>query len=248
MPVRAVVFDLFDTLVDLHMENLPHGEFRGRPIPGTTEALYAALAARCEMDFDRFAETLITSDRALMKSHLGEGRELPTELRFQALVEALGLGDPELPGILTSVHMGRLREQVAVPDHHAHVLARLARRVRIGLCSNFSHAETAVGVLEEAGLADPFDALVISETHGLRKPRPEIFESALEALGVAPDEALHVGDNLKADVAGAAAVGIRTVWITRRVADPEQRLRDHEGPAPDHTIEDLAEISALLDA
>ncbi len=75
---------------------------------------------------------------------------------------------------------------------------------------------------------------------------PEIFEAALAALGVAPDEAVHVGDSLKADVAGAAALGIRTVWITRRIADPAEALAKYEGPAPDATIADLRELEACL--
>jgi FMN phosphatase YigB (HAD superfamily) len=49
-----------------------------------------------------------------------------------------------------------------------------------------------------------------------------------------------VGDNLAADVAGAAALGIRTVWITRRVADPAAALAKHTGARPDHQIADLA--------
>ena len=67
-------------------------------------------------------------------------------------------------------------------------------------------------------------------------------------LGVGPAEVLHVGDSLRADVGGAAALGIRTVWVTRRIRDPETRLAEHEGPRPDHAIADLAELSALLDA
>jgi FMN phosphatase YigB (HAD superfamily) len=87
---------------------------------------------------------------------------------------------------------------------------------------------------------------VISADHGLRKPRREIFESTLAALGVAPEEAVHVGDNLKADVSGAAALGIRTVWITRRVGDPATALARHTGMRPDHVIADLAELESVL--
>ena len=47
-------------------------------------------------------------------------------------------------------------------------------------------------------------------------------------------------------VAGAAAVGLRTVWITRRVRDPDAKLADNEGPSPDARIESLSELPALL--
>jgi putative hydrolase of the HAD superfamily len=245
-PIRAVVFDLFDTLVDLRYEDLPLQEHEGRRVSPTTRELHAALAQRAEADFDAFATALLAVDRELRDARYAEGRELPTEERFAALVARLGLDDDELPAILTAVHMGMLRSTVAVPEHHTDLLASLRRRVRLGLCSNFSHSETAFGILEEAGLHGYLDAVVVSDAVGFRKPRGEIFEAVLRELDVAPEEMLHVGDNLRDDVAGARALGIRTAWVTRRVEDPEQRLKDYEGPPPDVTIRDLAEIPALL--
>ena len=144
--------------------------------------------------------------------------------------------------------MGMLREQVRVPAHHAGLLAELASLRAIGLCSNFSHSETAIGILEQAGLARHLGAVVISDAVGLRKPRAEIFQAVLARLGVAPEQALHVGDSLRADVVGAAGLGIKTAWITRRVKDPRAALEAYQGPAPDFTIRDLAELPALLGA
>ncbi len=55
-------------------------------------------------------------------------------------------------------------------------------------------------------------AVTISESVGVRKPRPEIFRHALEALGVEPEETVHVGDNLDADIRGASLLGMRPIW------------------------------------
>ena len=143
--------------------------------------------------------------------------------------------------------MGVLHGAVSVPPHHEHLLASLHARVRLGLCSNFTHSDTAHRVLEESGFRSHLDCVVVSDAVGWRKPRPEIFEIVLGQLGVAPDEVLHVGDNLRADVAGAAAVGLRTAWVTRRVRDPQQRLEQHEGPAPHHVLGDLAELADLVE-
>jgi FMN phosphatase YigB (HAD superfamily) len=246
MPIRAVVFDLFDTLVDLRYEALPRQEYRGRRIPASTGALHAAVAQRAPVDFGIFAATLLEVDDELWEARYAEGLEVPTEERFTALVERLGLDDGELPAILTAVHMGVLRDTVDVPEHHADLLASLGRRVRVGLCSNFSHSETALGILEEAGLHGHLDAIAISDLVGYRKPRGEIFQAVLGELEVPPEEALHVGDDLGVDIAGAVAFGMRTAWITRRVDDPEQRLRAHDGPLPDFSIRDLAEIPPLV--
>jgi putative hydrolase of the HAD superfamily len=246
--IRAVVFDLFDTLVDLEYENLPRAGTAGKPLPPTAAALHEATRTRLAISFDAFAEALSEVDFAFRDSHYALDREVPTELRFTTLAQRLGVDDPDLPGVLTRVHMGVLREQVRVPAHHAPLLAELASLRAIGLCSNFSHSETAVSILEQAGLARHLAAVVISDAVGLRKPRREIFEAVLARLGVAPEQTLHVGDSLRADVVGAAGLGIKTAWLTRRVKDPRAALEAYQGPAPDFTIRDLAELPALLGA
>lgn len=247
MPIRAILLDLFDTLVDLSLEGLPPVTAGGRTFPSTAGALHAHVAARRRIGLDEFVEALYANDKALREPRSAEGRELPTLERFEGLVRRLGIEDPELPRLLTHTHMDLLRGQVRVPGHHPELLGSLRARARLALCSNFSHSETALRVLEEGGLRPHLDAIVVSDAVGWRKPRPEIFRAALASMDVAPEEALHVGDSLAADVAGAARLGLRTVWLTRRVADPERALAAHTGPAPDAVLTDLAELPALLE-
>lgn len=245
--VRAVLFDLFDTLVDLHFSRLPTKEIAGRTLPSTLGFQHDALLARGhDVEFDRMLSTMRETDGELKESHLDRGLELPTMLRFSRLAERLGIDDPELPGVLTRAHMGKIRDVAETPEHHVDVLAALRERYRIGLCSNFSHTETALSILDEARLRPQFHALTVSEAVGIRKPRREIFESALEALGTTAEETVHVGDKLDADVLGASGVGMRTVWIHRRVRDKERALADYDGPAPTWMVGDLSEIEPLL--
>ena len=251
MQLRAVLFDLFDTLVDLRIEELPRVEVQGRSYPASVRRLHQVAAARApaaaQVGFEAFLEALIETDRSFEESHFRADRELPTLERFTAVARRLALEDPELPGLLTRTHMALFREQTRAPEHHRELLAGLRRELRLGVCSNFSHAETARSILAETGLAPHLASVAISEAVGIRKPRREIFEAALRGLGTAPEEALHVGDSLRADVAGAAALGIRTVWITRRVGDPERALREHAGPPPDWRIGDLAELPRVIE-
>jgi putative hydrolase of the HAD superfamily len=246
-PLRAVIFDLFDTLVDLHMENVQWEEFRGMSIPTSTRRLHAAVAERAEVDFEAFAEALIQVSREARETHYLKDLEYPTRDRFDALLSRLGVADSDLSEALTQLHMGEIRAAVEIPEHHVRTLDRLGRRASLALCSNFSHAPTARRVLEDAGMRHQLDAIVVSEEVGIRKPRGEIFQAVLEALGVEPGEALHVGDSLRADVAGAAFAGIRTVWLTRRVPDPERSLAEYDGPPPDWRIGDLEELVALVE-
>jgi FMN phosphatase YigB (HAD superfamily) len=248
VPIRAVVFDLFDTLVDLRWENLPATEHRGRRVPASLSLLHERVHRRVQVDFDAFVDALQEGDRSFAESHYRHDREVPTALRFAELLKRLGVEDDALVDELTGIHMSVLRRGVEVLEHHGGVLDALRATHRLGLCSNFSHSETALAVLRDADLHDRLDpsALVVSDSFGLRKPRAEIFGEVLGRLAVQPEEALHVGDSLRADVAGAASLGMRTVWLTRRIADPEGALAKHEGPAPDHVIGDLGELPDLL--
>jgi putative hydrolase of the HAD superfamily len=175
-----------------------------------------------------------------------ERREVPTRQRFRRLVERLDLDAPDLPELLTQVHMDHMVSCVNVLDHHVPLLADLHRELKLGVCSNFTHAPAAVRVLEEAGLAPHLDAVVVSEEIGVRKPRKEIFDEALRRLGVSASDAVHVGDNLTADVAGAAAVGMQTIWLTRCVHDTHAALRGYAGPWPAGRVQDLGELPRVL--
>jgi 2-haloalkanoic acid dehalogenase type II len=70
--------------------------------------------------------------------------------------------------------------------------------------------------LRRNGLA--FDAVASSEELRVYKPHASIFRETCERLGVAPDEALYLGDSPWADVAGARNAGLRAVWLNRRNA------------------------------
>jgi putative hydrolase of the HAD superfamily len=69
--------------------------------------------------------------------------------------------------------------------------------------------------LAASGLADRFDAVVVSGDLGVGKPHAAIFAHALRALGVEATDAVMVGDSLPKDVDGAIAAGLRAVWVNR---------------------------------
>jgi HAD superfamily hydrolase (TIGR01493 family) len=247
VPIRAVSLDLFDTLVDMHMDRLPRVEIAGRSTPSTYGLLHQASVQWHGLEFERFAAELGALDRELRALYYREDRELPTLERFLAFGRKIGATERAMAETLTRTHMGAVSAHVTHVDHHPELLGRLRRRVRLAVCSNFSHSETARSVLERAQLLGHFDPVVISEDVGIRKPRAEIFEAVLAGLRLAPGEVLHVGDSLSADVAGASARGLRTAWLTRRVPDAESALREYDGPRPDHVIADLAELEPLLE-
>jgi putative hydrolase of the HAD superfamily len=90
--------------------------------------------------------------------------------------------------------------------------------------------------LQRAGLLEHVDAVVTSAEVGAAKPDSAIFERALDVARAEPGEAVHVGDSLENDVAGARAAGIRSVLVAR----------DGAAPGGVEAIRSLAELPALL--
>jgi putative hydrolase of the HAD superfamily len=105
------------------------------------------------------------------------------------------------------------------PEAHE-VLAGLAKHYRLGVISNFDSRLRPI--LASLGLADCFDPLVISSEVGADKPDGWIFQQALTLAESSATEALHVGDDPRADWQGAEAAGLHAFHLHR----PENSLRD----------------------
>lgn len=100
------------------------------------------------------------------------------------------------------------------------VLEMLRPRYRLGIISNFDGRLRAI--LAHLGIAAHFQPIVISSEVGSDKPDPRIFQHALESAGVAPDAAVHVGDDPARDWRAAEAAGL----CSFRLARPANSLRD----------------------
>jgi phosphoserine phosphatase len=87
--------------------------------------------------------------------------------------------------------------------------------------------------LVASGLADRFDAVVVSGELGTAKPDPAVYAHALDAVGARPGDAVMVGDSLANDVDGPVAAGLRGIWLNR---DGEPRPADRD---------DIVEIAGL---
>ncbi len=82
------------------------------------------------------------------------------------------------------------------------------RGYRLGIISNLIGENEIPDWLREDGLAQYFDAVVLSSVCHIRKPDPEIYRMGCAELGLPPDECVSVADNLGRDITGAKAVGI----------------------------------------
>ena len=195
--LRAVLFDAGNTLLFLDYVRMAAGvgTALGLPLSGEALASHASAAARAM-----------------------EGAGTDQE-RATAYLEALFLLSGVPAGRLGEVRdcLARMHQErhlwCSVPESTRTALARLkAAGLLLGVVSNSEgRVEQA---LEAAGLRDYFDVVVDSGILGIEKPDPRIFQAALQALRVAPEEALYVGDLYEVDVLGAQAAGIEAVLVS----------------------------------
>ena len=248
MRVRAVLFDLFDTLVLFDRERLPLVQIGQRSVRSSAGRLHDVLKSHApDVTLDACYEALTESWREAERIRSVDYREVPAPERFGWWLRRLGVdassGPADLVETLIETHRGELSKAAEFPAHHGPLLRRLARRHRLAVVSNFDSTPTALGILESAGVANVFDAIVVSDVVGWRKPRREIFDVALAQLNVAPGDALFVGDRADIDVVGAQDIGMPVAWINRA----GESLPDGIAP-PSFEIRDLAELESILGA
>ena len=226
--VRAVSLDAMGTLVALEP-----------PAP----RLRAELRLRTGVDVDvETAEEAFAVEIGFYVEHHLEGRDRPSLERLRdrcaaVLADALALGAGKRPAVRASM-LAALSFR-AQPDAVPALRAVRERGTRLVVASNW---DCSLGrALAEAGLAPLVDAVVASAEVGAAKPDPAVLEVALDAVGVDAADAVHVGDSLAQDVAGARAAGIRAVLVDRD-GEPETPSAVEGVPV----IRTLGELPSLL--
>lgn len=101
------------------------------------------------------------------------------------------------------------RHALSFFPHCEPLLEELSRHYQLATISN-GNAD-----VRRLGLEKYFKVIVSADEVGLSKPDPAPFLAALERAGVAPQQALHIGDHPVDDIAGARAVGLHTLWFNR---------------------------------
>ena len=94
------------------------------------------------------------------------------------------------------------------------------RQMKLGVISNFD--SRIYSVMESLHIRHFFDAVVLSSETGFSKPDIEIFEAAIDAIGLPPSRILFVGDNLEDDVRAGMRAGLNSILIDRRNRHADQ--------------------------
>jgi putative hydrolase of the HAD superfamily len=206
----AVLLDVLGTLVELETP-WPH--------------LAQELAARgVVVDLEAAREAML-AEMAYYRAHHDEARDwagLKDLRRRCAAVVQESLGTPLPLADVQDALLAAVRFR-AYPEVPAALERLRAGGARLAVVSNWD--VSLHDVLERTGLRALLDAVVISAELGVAKPDPAIFRAALERLGATAADAMHVGDSLEADVAGARAAGLEAVLVARNGAQAPDGVR-----------------------
>ena len=233
MPVRAVIFDIGDTL------------WRLDPLPADLDRRMAdAIVRRAPIDAPR-AVALVRAALAAARGIVADGRNIEPDIAETILWQAgaAGIALPRPAAVaaaeaLGSADIGRL---ISRPEPAA-VLARLrGLGLRVGLLSN-TWTPTAMlrAFVEREGALVHVQAATFSSAEGLRKPHPDLYGRALQRLRVDAADALFVGDRVYEDVLGPQAVGMRAAL------SHEHRQDRPRSAHPEAVIGSLREVIDLV--
>jgi putative hydrolase of the HAD superfamily len=224
MPLRAVFFDLDDTL-------FPTRSSREERARRAFEHLRTGHADHPGLrDWRRFYRSLLEHDHST-----GYIRGMAPVLADLGLLET-----PEGEVAHGLWFFDGATDLIAGYPDVSETIESLASDYTLGLITNGEGVHQRRKI-EALGIAQHFDVVMISGEFGQLKPSRAIFQQALSLAGVSAHEAVHIGDSLDADVYGAKSAGMRAIWY-----NVEQRHAYWDGDLPDAAVTSFSELSAIL--
>ena len=234
-PLRAVFLDIGDTVMrpNPSWEHIYALAFEEHGVEVELEQLRDALRAAYHHGGWGFEGGFEASEETSFRRTVEIDQAAIAELGVGPMPESFFRRLSELFMLVSSWHV--------FPDTLPALDALKERGLRVGAVSNWMWQLPEL--LHSLELVSHFDFIAASARIGFEKPHPQIFRYALEQVGVEPDEVVHVGDHLDADVAGAQAVGIAPVLIDRR-----ERFSPDDLPPGVPLIRSLLELVPIVDA
>lgn len=226
MPYQWLLFDADNTLFDFDrtMENALESamQYADLPFEADFHQIYQEINHQCWSDFEHGKITK---------------NELRT-LRFSLFFEAINV--KYSPDLFEASYLNYLAQGAFLIDGAQALLEELHGEFRMGLVTN-GLKEVQRPRLAKSGLQHYFDVVVVSDEIGHAKPHAAFFDYAFaEMRHSRREEVLMIGDNLNADIKGAAEYGLDTCWYN------PQQLPNNLGIQPTYQINNLHNLRSLL--
>jgi putative hydrolase of the HAD superfamily len=218
--INAVIFDLDNTLVDF--------------MAMKAQAIDAAIHAMRDAGFQLSYNELKARIDAIYKEKGIEFQSVFDELLYQ---EFSKMDYKILSAGVIAYRRAREAALVSYP-HVTMTLIELSKmHVKLGVVSDAPGKEAWLRLCY-LNFHHIFDAVVTFDDTGVRKPRPEPFQKALQQLGVTATEAMMVGDWAERDMIGAGQLGMKTVFA---------RYGDTFGTKVSHADYDVTDVAQIID-
>lgn len=159
---------------------------------------------------EKFDRAFYDSDDSITDEGLDQTSLMDTlNEQVGRVLRGLGKSDPALQERIAKTFLQNTARKI---EENKTTLFQLKQRYKLGIISNFyGNLPT---LCKELGLLPLFDVVVDSKRVGCIKPTPEIFNHALNAVGVKPEQAMMIGDSPKRDMLGAKGMGIRHILLS----------------------------------
>lgn len=202
--IKAIVFDLDDTLYDCLHEN-------DKAVDDTVRYVANELL---HMDED-VVRKAFEEGRDTVKSQLSEwdmAAQHNRVLYFQKMLELLDVSPFKYDLQVYNYFWDNFLNRISLfPEALKFIDDARVLGIKIGICTDMT-AHIQFRKIDRLGLTDRLDAMITSEEAGVEKPNRRMFDMIAEKLGVKNEEVIYVGDSYKKDVTGAKNAGMTPVW------------------------------------
>ena len=237
MDIRALLFDVNGTLIDIETDEGLEEIYRAIAHFLTYQGIslhrwevrdlyFQIMQQQRAQSTETFAEfDVVEVWREFLRNKASDyTRSLPSEKREQ------------LPLFLAELHRGIARKRLRTYPQVQETLDQLRSHYHMAVVSDAQSAY-AVPELRAVGLLHYFNPIIVSGDYGYRKPDPRLFQKALDALQVRPEQALFFGNDLYHDIFGAQQVGMKAIFVSYN-----QGNMSSQTISPDYSICSFTEL------
>lgn len=232
--MKAVITDYIGTLVNANYYNMD----------ASLRTLYEALTdAGFETGLAEFLEAYTQAHEKYRVVRYEQFREVTNAVWVCEALNNLGCAvGPEDSRIKVALNVffQRYVESLELRPYAKKLLTRIKEHCKLSLVSNFTYAPVVYASLRKLGVNQFFDAVLVSDENGWRKPHSRIFQDALGKLRANAEEAVFIGDSPLEDIKGARAAGMKTVFVSSQFFSLEDLCES--GQKTDFAAQGLDEI------
>lgn len=240
--IKGVIFDLGSTLIRFEGD---WSEILDQSMQMLVQALY-------EEGYKFESDAFIRGYRQAM-TRMHQQREVDHVERTTTILIQEQLLATELPELEPEALDRVLKKLYSIsevcwkpmPGHQSILQELQAEGYRIGLISNAGDADNVKRLIDKADIEPYLDPIFVSAAEGIRKPDVRLFEMVLRLWELQPDQAVMVGDSLRADIQGAKNAGMHSIWLTA-AADSPANHADAGIIVPEATANQLRDVPALI--